>query len=46
MVNIIILEKKFCHGIKLLISGKGSFNITDSASIKEFVNLLTYSFRI
>ncbi|MDR1522950.1 MAG: NAD(P)/FAD-dependent oxidoreductase [Endomicrobium sp.] len=38
-LNIIVLEKKSSPGIKLSISGKGRCNITNSASVREFVEL-------
>ncbi|MDR1244328.1 MAG: NAD(P)/FAD-dependent oxidoreductase [Endomicrobium sp.] len=38
-LNVIVLEKKSRPGLKLSITGKGRCNITNSASIKEFVDL-------
>jgi predicted Rossmann fold flavoprotein len=38
-LKTIVLEKKARPGIKLSITGKGRCNFTNSASVKEFINL-------
>jgi predicted flavoprotein YhiN len=39
-LKTIVLEKKARPGIKLSITGKGRYNFTNSASVKEFISLL------